>query len=135
PLAGIIQPSFTDRLMLAGDAAAHCCPITGEGIHYSMIGGKIAAQTAAHALKERVYTAQVLSRYEEDWIKAIGSNLKWGRWLQKKMVESTFGGLGKSLMGSDRSCRIIAEMLVGARSVRATLLAAAPTYMVKKLRR
>jgi flavin-dependent dehydrogenase len=121
--------------MLAGDAAAQCCPITGEGIHYSMIGGEIAAQTAAHAIKKRDYTAQILSRYEKDWIKAIGSNLKWGRWLQKKMVESKSGGLGTSLMGSDRSCKIVAEMLVGARSVRATLLAAAPIYMAKKLRR
>ena len=135
PLAGVVQPSFTDRLMLAGDAAAQCCPITGEGIHYSMIGGEIAAQTAAHAIKKRDYTAQILSRYEKDWIKAIGSNLKWGRWLQKKMVESKSGGLGTSLMGSDRSCKIVAEMLVGARSVRATLLAAAPIYMAKKLRR
>ena len=135
PLAGVVQPSFTDRLMLAGDAAAHCCPITGEGIHYSMIGGKLAAQTAAHAVEKRNYSAQMLSRYEKNWIKAIGSNLKWGRWLQKKMVESKSGGLGTSLMGSDRSCRIVAEMLVGARSVKATLLAAAPTYMAKKLRR
>ncbi len=85
--------------------------------------------------KKRDYTAQILSRYEKDWIKAIGSNLKWGRWLQKKMVESTSGGLGTSLMGSDRSCKIVAEMLVGARSVRATLLAAAPICMAKKLRR
>jgi digeranylgeranylglycerophospholipid reductase len=135
PLAGIVQPSFTDRLMLAGDAAAHCCPITGEGIHYSMIGGKKAAQTAAQAVRKRDYSAVALSKYEKDWIKAIGSNLKWGLWLQQRMVGSGSGGLGSSLMGSDRSCKIIAEMLVGVRSVRATLLAAAPTYMAKKLRR
>jgi digeranylgeranylglycerophospholipid reductase len=134
PLAGIVQPSFTDRLMLAGDAAGHCCPITGEGIHYSMIAGKKAAQTAAKAVRKRDYSAGVLSKYEKDWIKAIGSNLKWGLWLQQRMVGSGSGGLGSSLMGSDRSCKIIAEMLVGARSVRATLLAAAPTYMAKKLR-
>ncbi len=135
PLAGVVQPSFTDRLMLAGDAAGHCCPITGEGIHYSMTAGKKAAQTAAKAVRKRDYSAGVLSKYEKNWIKTIGSNLKWGLWLQQRMVESVSGGLGSSLMGSDRSCKIIAEMLVGARSVRATLLAAAPTYMVNKLRR
>jgi len=134
PLAGVVQPSFTNRLMLAGDAAAHCCPITGEGIHYSMIGGKKAAQTAAHAVKRRDYSAQVLSKYEKDWIKAIGSNLKWGLWLQQRMVGSKFGGLGGSLMGSDRSCKIVAEMLVGARSVRSTLLAVSHAYVAKKLR-
>ncbi len=135
PLAGVVQPSFTDRLMLAGDAAGHCCPITGEGIHYSMIAGKKAAQTAAKAVKKRNYSAGILSKYEKDWVKAIGSNLKWGLWLQQKMVRSGSGGFGSSLMGSDRSCKIIAEMLVGARSVRSTLLAASPTYMAKKLRR
>jgi len=135
PLAGVVQPSFTDRLMLAGDAAGHCCPITGEGIHYSMIAGKKAAQTAAQAAKRRDYSTGVLSKYEKDWFKAIGSNLNWGLWLQQRMVGSGSRGLGSSLMGSDRSCKIIGEMLVGARSVRATLLAAAPTYMAKKLRR
>jgi digeranylgeranylglycerophospholipid reductase len=133
PLAGVVQPSFTDRLMLAGDAAGHCCPITGEGIHYSMIAGKKAAQTAAKAVKKRNYSVGVLSKYEKDWIKAIGSNLKWGLWLQQRMIGSGFGGFGASLLGSDKSRKLIAEMLVGARSVRATLLAAAPTYMVKKL--
>jgi digeranylgeranylglycerophospholipid reductase len=135
PLAGVVRPSFTDRLMLAGDAAGHCCPITGEGIHYSMIAGKKAAQTAAQAVRKRDYSAGALSKYEKDWTKAIGSNLKWGLWLQQRMVGSNSGGLGTSLMGSDRSRKLIAEMLVGARSVRATLLAAAPTYMVNKLRR
>ena len=133
PLAGVVQPSFTDRLMLAGDAAGHCCPITGEGIHYSMIAGKKAAQTAAKAVKKRNYSVGVLSKYEKDWIKAIGSNLKWGLWLQQRMIGSGSGGFGASLLGSDKSRKLIAEMLVGARSVRATLLAAAPTYMVKKL--
>ncbi|MGY5862410.1 MAG: NAD(P)/FAD-dependent oxidoreductase [Candidatus Thorarchaeota archaeon] len=135
PLAGIVQPSFTDRLMLAGDAAGHCCPITGEGIHYSMIAGKKAAQIAAHAVKKRDYSAEMLSKYEKNWTKAIGSNLKWGLWLQQRMVGSSSGGLGTSLMGSDRSRKLIAEMLVGARSVRTTLLAAAPTYVAKKMQR
>ena len=34
PLAGIVTPSYGKRVILAGDAACHCSPITGEGILY-----------------------------------------------------------------------------------------------------
>ncbi len=135
PLAGIVIPSYGKRIMLAGDAACHCSPITGEGIHYSMIGGQKAAETAAECLRKKDFTNNAVSRYESSWTKAFGSDLKWGLWLQKRFLESGSSSMGSTFLSSEKSTRVIAEMLAGVRTVRSAILAAAPGYLVSKLRR
>jgi len=135
PLAGIVSPSYGKRIMLAGDAACHCSPITGEGIHYSMIGGQKAAETAAECIRRRDFSDDALSRYESSWTKSFGSDLKWGLWLQKRFLESGSSSMGSTFLSSEKSTRVIAEMLAGVRSVRSAILAAAPGYLVSKLRR
>jgi flavin-dependent dehydrogenase len=40
---GGVDQSYSDQLLIAGDAAGHVDPLTGEGIHTAMIAGKIAA--------------------------------------------------------------------------------------------
>ena len=116
PLAGIVSPSFGKRIMLAGDAACHCSPITGEGIHYSMMGGQKAADIAAECIRKKDFTNDALSRYESSWTKAFGSDLKWGLWLQKRFLESGSSSMGSTFLSSDKSTRVIAEMLAGVRS-------------------
>ncbi|MGY5858352.1 MAG: NAD(P)/FAD-dependent oxidoreductase [Candidatus Thorarchaeota archaeon] len=135
PLAGIVSPSFGKRIMLAGDAACHCSPITGEGIHYSMMGGQKAADIAAECIRKKDFTNDAFSRYESSWTKAFGSDLKWGLWLQKRFLESGSNSMGSTFLSSDKSTRVIAEMLAGVRSVRSAILAAAPGYLVSKIRR
>ena len=135
PLAGIVSPSFGKRIMLAGDAACHCSPITGEGIHYSMMGGQKAAEVAAECIRKKDFTNDALSRYESSWTKAFGSDLKWGLWLQKRFLESGSSSMGSTFLSSDKSTRVIAEMLAGVRSVRSAILAATPGYLVSKIRR
>ncbi len=135
PLAGIVSPSYGKRIMLAGDAACHCSPITGEGIHYSMIGGQKAAETAAECIRKRDFSDDALSRYEKSWTKSFGSDLKWGLWLQKRFLESGSSSMGSTFLSSEKSARVVAEMLAGVRSVRSAILAAAPGYLVSKLRR
>ncbi|MFW9806881.1 MAG: geranylgeranyl reductase family protein [Candidatus Thorarchaeota archaeon] len=135
PLAGIVSPSFGKRILLAGDAACHCSPITGEGIHYSMIGGQKAAETAAFCIIRNEFTASTLSRYENSWTKRFGSDLKWGLWLQRRFLETGSGSMGSTFLGSEKSTRVIAEMLAGVRSVRSAILAAAPRYLLAKMKR
>ncbi|MHA2322160.1 MAG: NAD(P)/FAD-dependent oxidoreductase [Candidatus Thorarchaeota archaeon] len=135
PLAGIVSPSYGKRIMLAGDAACHCSPITGEGIHYSMIGGQKAADIAAFCIQKNDFSNKALSRYESSWTNAFGSDLKWGLYLQKRFLESGSSSMGSTFLSSDKSARVIAEMLAGVRSVRSAILAAAPGYLVSKLRR
>lgn len=135
PLAGIVSPSYGNRILLTGDAACHCSPISGEGIHYSMIGGLKAAETAAMCIKNRDFSNKALSRYEQEWTKAFGSDLKWGLWLQKRFLESGSSSMGSTFLNSEKSSRVIAEMLAGVRSVRSAILAAAPRYLLSKIRR
>lgn len=135
PLAGIFKPSYGRRIMLAGDAACHCSPITGEGIHYSMKAGHIAAEVAADCIQKGDFSKEALSRYEKLWTKDFGSDLKWGLWLQKRFMESGSSSMGSTFLNSDKSTRVIAEMLAGIRSVRSAILSAAPSYLLSKIRR
>lgn len=135
PLAGIVTPSYGKRVILAGDAACHCSPITGEGIHYSMLGGQKAAEVAAKCVQKNDFSEKELGQYERLWTKSFGSDLKWGLWLQKRFLESGSSSMGSTFLNSEKSTRVIAEMLAGQRSVRSAILAAAPGYLVSKLRR
>lgn len=133
PLAGIMRPSFTQRLLLAGDAAGHCSPITGEGIHYSMIAGKMAAETVMGAIQSNDFSSKRLSEYESKWLNAFGSDLKWGLWLQRRFLNGESGSLGSGFLNSEKSRRIIAEMLLGMRSVKGAILRAIPGYLRSRL--
>ncbi|UCE10650.1 MAG: NAD(P)/FAD-dependent oxidoreductase, partial [Candidatus Thorarchaeota archaeon] len=134
PLAGISRPSYANRVLLVGDAAAHCSPISGEGIRYAMVAGHTAAKIAANAVKTDDYSARSLSGYEKQWTKAIGSDLKWGLWLQKRFTDSGSASMGSRFLKSEKARRIIAEMLVGERSVMSAIKAALPGYLVSRIR-
>jgi len=138
PLGGVILPSHGKRILLAGDAAGHCSPISGEGIHYSMVGGFVAAQTAVRCIRKNKFSDRALSNYEIKWTRKIGADLKWGFWLQRKLMKPGTGS-GKSsgwsssgFIDSEKSKRIVAEMLMGNKSVIRSILAMAPGYLKSK---
>ncbi len=133
PLAGIVKPSYSNRILLAGDAAAHCSPISGEGIYYSMVCGDLAGKVAASAIQQNEISRKFLKQYEKAWINRIGSDLKWGLWLQKRLTKQGSKSLGSQFLQDEKSCRIIAEMLIGQRSVKSSILAALPKYLKAKI--
>jgi geranylgeranyl reductase family protein len=137
PLCGVVRPSFGKRILLAGDAAGQCSPISGEGIHYSMVGGQCAAIVARDCIKRADFSDTMLSNYEKRWIREIGSDLKWGLWLQRKLMRpgsgKTSGWSSSGFIDSKKSQKIIAEMLMGRRSVRSAILAVAPSYLKSKI--
>lgn len=132
PLAGVIRPSYGRRILLAGDAACQCSPLSGEGIFYAMVGGREAAKTAAACIKKNDFSDAALSQYERVWIDSMGSDLKWGLYLQRKFTDSGSKSMGSGFLMSKETSRIIAEMLVGKRSVRNAILKAAPRYIRSK---
>ena len=137
PLSGVILPSHGKRIMIAGDAAGHCSPISGEGIHYSIVGGLHAAKTAARCIQKNKFSDRMLSKYELSWTKEIGADLKWGHWLQKRLMKpgssGTSGWSKSGFIDSEKSLRIIAEMLMGDKSVIRSILAIAPGYLKAKI--
>ncbi len=131
PLAGVITPSYDERILLAGDAASHCLPISGEGIHYAIMAGDMAAKVANRVIN-KVQTKKQLAQYEKAWIKKFGFDLKWGLWLQERFTSSESKG-GIQFLNSEKTQLTIAEMLVGKRSVRSAMMKSIPSYIKSKL--
>ncbi|RMF19762.1 MAG: NAD(P)/FAD-dependent oxidoreductase [Deltaproteobacteria bacterium] len=69
---GGVQRSSARQFMAVGDAAGQTDPLTGEGIHTGMIGGRIAAETIVELLEEGDLSAGACRRYHERWMKAFG---------------------------------------------------------------
>ena len=74
---GGIAKSYGDHVLIAGDAAGHIDPLTGEGIQYAMDAAEIAAQSLAEALAENDLGAASLRRYEKRWRRAFGYDFAW----------------------------------------------------------
>jgi len=82
-----LKNTYGDRVLLCGDAAGFINPITGEGIYYAMVSGKIAAGVIVEGLKSHDLSHRFLSRYQTLWnndfgkdLKALGRfNSQWGK--------------------------------------------------------
>ncbi|KAI8473421.1 MAG: hypothetical protein J3K34DRAFT_410683 [Monoraphidium minutum] len=67
-----VAKSYDDALMIIGDAAGHIDPLTGEGIHTAMMGGKAAAATLLEMRSAGDFSAANTSRYQRRWMEAFG---------------------------------------------------------------
>lgn len=77
--SGGIDTSFSDNLMIIGDAAGHNDPLTGGGMQYAMDAAEIAANTAKQALTENKFDKKFFSRYQKKWMKVFGRDFKWSQ--------------------------------------------------------
>jgi len=73
-----ISKTYGSRVLVAGDAAGFAKPTTGGGIYYSMISGRLAAETIAKCAAMGSYNPDNLSVYEESWKEAFGAELQTG---------------------------------------------------------
>nr|MDO8098970.1 NAD(P)/FAD-dependent oxidoreductase [Candidatus Njordarchaeota archaeon] len=135
PLSGPISPTYGDGLVVAGDAAGHCSPVSGEGLYYSMVAGRIAGQIASQAIKANDLSARYLGRYERLWRRAIGSDLRWGRLLQRVANRRGFmSGIFKKETPLRSSLnRKVTDILAGIRPYRQTLIKAIPEFILAEV--
>ena len=85
---------YKDNIMIVGDAAGFVSPISGEGIHPSIVSGQLAAETAIQALEMEDISNQTLKRYKQHPnIKKIIRNFK----LKRSMVQFFYENDGKNL--------------------------------------
>ncbi len=75
PLGGMIQKSYSNGLLVVGDAASQVKPTTGGGVIFGLLCSKIAGEVASEALKKNDFSAALLSRYESRCKDLIGSNM------------------------------------------------------------
>ncbi|MBC7089309.1 MAG: NAD(P)/FAD-dependent oxidoreductase [Methanobacteriales archaeon] len=103
PIGGPVKRTYTDGLMVVGDAAGQVDPLTGGGIHIAAECAKIAGEIASEAIEMGRADAEFLKRYEKRWYKRVGANIKRSLKYRKilnqltdedinKLVESLEGG-------------------------------------------
>jgi flavin-dependent dehydrogenase len=74
--------------LLAGDAAgAFVSALSGEGIYYSMLSGRFAAQVAAKALAANDFSPQVLAEYPRLWHERLEKELTYQYFAKRYMLE------------------------------------------------
>jgi geranylgeranyl reductase family protein len=93
---GPIDRTYSDRLVVLGDAAGLVKPTTGGGIYYSLLSARIAAEVLGPALSSDTLESDTLAAYEAAWRKAIGSELRWQlilRRIAQRLDDSDIEGL------------------------------------------
>lgn len=78
-----VPQSYDDHLLIIGDAAGHIDPLTGEGIHTAMMGGKAAAETVLEMRELGNFSKAATQAYERRWMQAYGHDFA----LSKKGAE------------------------------------------------
>ncbi|HUX97939.1 MAG TPA: NAD(P)/FAD-dependent oxidoreductase [Candidatus Deferrimicrobium sp.] len=75
--------TYTDNVMLIGDAGGFPCPLEAEGVFPAMETGKLAAETAIKCLADGNTSKEALKLYEEKWKKSsVGVEFEAGESLQ-----------------------------------------------------
>ncbi|MBI4768416.1 MAG: NAD(P)/FAD-dependent oxidoreductase [Deltaproteobacteria bacterium] len=72
------------NMILAGDAAGTCHPITGAGVGNALVSGEMAGQAAAEAVRRGNF--QPLEEYEDDLISYLGGRLSHAVQKRKSMI-------------------------------------------------
>ncbi len=99
PVAGVMETTTVDGVMLVGDAARHTDAITGGGILNAMRAGAIAGEVAAKAVAVGDVTKAGLKEYEDRWRAAMSRNLERSYEYKEFFIRLTDEDLNK-LLGS-----------------------------------
>ncbi len=91
PVSGPLPKTYTDRVLLAGDAGGFVNAFTAEGIFYAMVSGSLAADTALTAIQTKRYDDSTLSAYQRVWQREIGGDLQHSVEIQHRL----FNGSGR----------------------------------------
>jgi len=102
PVGGEIEEYVTANMMLCGDAAGQVIPLTGAGIHTSLVAGKIAGEVAGKAAREGDVGSKRLSEYKERF------DALWG-----EKISNSLRALESFERFSDDELNIITDFLEG----------------------
>jgi flavin-dependent dehydrogenase len=74
-----VPKTYSEHLIIVGDAAGHIDPLTGEGIHTAMLGGKIAGLTLLEARKAGNFSSSAMKTFQERWMERYGHDFYWSQ--------------------------------------------------------
>lgn len=83
PLSGPIEWTYSDRILVCGDAAGFVFPFSGEGLKYALLSGLYAGKTAKEACRKGDFSRGSLAVYRRLWKKKFGRELEAGILLQR----------------------------------------------------
>ena len=75
-LGGPIPKTYSNGLLIVGDAASQVKPTTGGGVIFGLLCSKIAGEVAYEAIENSDFSAAFLSRYQSRWKAEVGFDLK-----------------------------------------------------------
>jgi len=75
PLGGPIPKTYSNGLLVAGDAASQVKSTTGGGVIVGLSCSRIAGEVAYEAVKKNDFSEALLSRYQSRWKELIGFDL------------------------------------------------------------
>ncbi len=102
PVGGEIEQYVEDNMMLCGDAAGQVIPLTGAGIHTSLVAGKMAGQVAGSAILDGDVSASKLGEYKKRFDEQFGHR-----------IANSLKALESFERFSDEDLNIIADFLEG----------------------
>jgi len=83
PLGGPISKTYSNGLLVVGDAASQVKPTTGGGVVVGLSCSKIAGDVAYEAVKNNIFSETFLSRYQSRWKELMGFDLAVMRQIRK----------------------------------------------------
>jgi geranylgeranyl reductase family protein len=72
----ILEKTYSDRILLCGDAAGFINPVSGGGIYYAMYSGEIAATIINNAFENENFSSSFLCNYQTKWMQEFGKDLQ-----------------------------------------------------------
>ncbi len=111
PIAGPLEKTFADRVLLAGDAAGMVNAFSAEGIYFAMVSGDLAAEAAIAAVRAHRFDEPQLSRYQKAWEREIGPELRHSVRIQHRLF--TESGRVNSLMHRAKADPELLRLLCG----------------------
>ncbi|MGB7293183.1 MAG: NAD(P)/FAD-dependent oxidoreductase [Thermodesulfobacteriota bacterium] len=80
---GTITRSYTDRIIVVGEAAGHIKTTTGGGIYYGLLSAEAGSEIVKKAFKVGKFDVKTLSEYEKKWKKMLGREITLGEYFHR----------------------------------------------------
>jgi flavin-dependent dehydrogenase len=90
---GALKKTFTNNILLVGDAAAQVKPTSGGGLYPGLLSANHCANIAICSLEKNDFSSNFLKKYHKLWNKDIGKELNRGmtfRTVFKKLSDEEF---------------------------------------------
>jgi len=75
-----LRRTYTDRMLVIGEAAGQVKPTTGGGLYYGLLCANIAAQTLHQAFSAKDLSQSKLGYYQKQWRTKLNKEIQTGYW-------------------------------------------------------